>query len=69
MATRLRSSGSMPLRSRVITTAIFLVVILLVMAGAIASFYTDLLWFQDMGHASVFFTRIWSETGAGLAFG
>ena len=54
---------------RIIAAAVFVVVILIAMAGVIANFYTDLLWFKDLGQESVFWTRIWSEVAIGLVFG
>jgi len=70
MATRIstRRSGT-PLGGRVIAAAVFVIVILIAMTGVIANFYTDVLWFKDLGQESVFWTRIWSEVLAGLVFG
>jgi uncharacterized protein len=57
------------LRSRIITAVAVVVVILSATAGAMATFYTDYLWFVDVGHPAVFWTRIWSEWGVGATFG
>lgn len=38
-------------------------------ARPVAAFYTDVLWFEDMGHANVLWTRVASAWTAALAFG
>ena len=45
------------------------VVTLLIVSGGAATFYTDALWFKDLGQAGVFWTRITSAWSTGLAFG
>jgi uncharacterized membrane protein (UPF0182 family) len=42
---------------------------ILVLATAIATFYTDVLWFADLGHANVFWITLGSQWFTGLAFG
>lgn len=42
---------------------------LLILFGAGATFYTDLLWFRETGFQSVFTTQIWTKAYLGLAFG
>ncbi|HEX9093951.1 MAG TPA: UPF0182 family protein [Coriobacteriia bacterium] len=42
---------------------------LLVFSGLIATFYTDVLWYRDLGQEGVFWTTFWSRTVVGLAFG
>lgn len=42
---------------------------LVIASGAIAGFYTDALWFQDVGHSNVFWTTIGWKWGVGVAFG
>ncbi|MHB9002873.1 MAG: UPF0182 family membrane protein [Coriobacteriia bacterium] len=37
--------------------------------GSLAAFYTDFLWFVDLGHQQVFMTRITSSIATGIAFG
>jgi uncharacterized membrane protein (UPF0182 family) len=69
MATRTVRDGVPPLRSRIITAVIAVAVFLAATAGALATFYTDLKWFGDVGQLAVFWTRIWSELGAGAIFG
>ncbi|MDI6900568.1 MAG: UPF0182 family protein [Anaerosomatales bacterium] len=44
-------------------------VALLVMSGAIATFYTDALWFEELGQAGVFWTSLGWMWGVGLAAG
>lgn len=43
-----------------------LIVLVLAVSGGIAEFYTDLLWFDDLGQASVFWTRITAQWTTGL---
>jgi uncharacterized membrane protein (UPF0182 family) len=69
MATRSARRTGTPLTGRLIAAAVFVVVILVALAGVIANFYTDILWFKDLGQEGVFWTRIWSEVLAGLLFG
>lgn len=54
-------------RFRVVVIAVLLV--LFATAGALAVFYTDLLWFKDLGHSAVFWTRFWSSIATWSAFG
>jgi uncharacterized membrane protein (UPF0182 family) len=69
MATPAGWGAAVPLRTRIITAIAVVVVILTTTAGVLATFYTDYLWFVDVGHPAVFWTRIWSEWGVGAAFG
>jgi uncharacterized membrane protein (UPF0182 family) len=46
-----------------------LLLLLITTAGALAVFYTDLLWFKDLGQSPVFWTRVWGSAATGLAFG
>lgn len=48
---------------------IFLLVTLVVFSSAIATFYTDVLWFRDLGQEAVFWTVLWSRLLTGLVFG
>jgi uncharacterized membrane protein (UPF0182 family) len=68
MATPAGRGATVPLRTRIIAAVAVVVVILTATAGALATFYTDYLWFVDVGHPDVFWTRIWSEWGVGAAF-
>jgi hypothetical protein len=43
-----------------------IVVLLMAVSGGIAEFYTDVLWFDDLGQASVFWTRFTAEWTTGL---
>ena len=45
-------------RSLIATIALLL--FLLIMLGASATFYTDLLWFKETKFTSVFYTQIWT---------
>jgi hypothetical protein len=69
MAKNAGSGSPISLRTRILTALVLVAVILLTLAGTIARFYTDLLWFQDLGQPAVFWTRVWSEWGFGAAFG
>lgn len=69
MATRTSAGTVPPLRTRVITAASVVAVILVATSGALATFYTEYLWFGDVGQQAVFWTRIWNEVGFGVAFG
>ena len=54
-------------RARIVIIAALL--LLLAVAGGLAVFYTDLLWFKDLGQSAVFWTRFWSRLATGAAFG
>ncbi len=69
MATRSARDAVPSLRARVITAVAVVAVFLPATAGAASTFYTDLVWFVDVGQPAVFWTRFWSELGIGLAFG
>ena len=43
-----------------------LVILVLAVSGGIAEFYTNLLWFDDLGQASVFWTRLTAEWMTGV---
>lgn len=62
-----RSAG--PSRSNVIVSLVVAAAFVLVLvSGAAATFYTDYLWFADLGQASVFWTKLLSRAATGLAF-
>ncbi len=46
-----------------------IVIVLVIASGSIATFYTDILWFKDLGQSGVFWTRLVSEWTTGLVFG
>ncbi|HEY5517788.1 MAG TPA: UPF0182 family protein [Coriobacteriia bacterium] len=69
MATRTARDNIPPLRTRIITAIVAVGVFLIATGGALATFYTDLKWFVDLGQPAVFWTRIWSEWGVGVIFG
>ncbi len=62
MATAGRSHG---FRTAILVSA---VVIALSLAGTVARFYTDLLWYQDLGQQGVFWTTFWSSAATGAIF-
>lgn len=53
---------------RVVLALIGLAVLLFAVAGSVATFYTDVLWFADLGHANVVWTRIVSALIVGISF-
>jgi uncharacterized membrane protein (UPF0182 family) len=65
MASPGRGTGAARVRAVIIGALL----LLLATAGALAVFYTDMLWFKDLGQSGVFWTRFWSRMSAGLAFG
>ena len=69
MATSRPQPGVPSLRSRIITAIVIVGAFLIATASAAATFYTDALWFIDVGHGAVFWTRFWSSIGVGVAFG
>lgn len=56
-------------RPRALMIAIAGVFLLFALSGGVATFYTDLLWFEDLGQQGVFWTTLLSEWGVGLIFG
>ena len=69
MATRLDRGATVPLRTRIIIAIGVVAVFLSATAGAAATFYTDYLWYLDLGQTDVFWTRILSAWAVGAAFG
>jgi uncharacterized membrane protein (UPF0182 family) len=69
MAQSGRTGSPISLRARIITAIVVVAVFLIVTSGSLATFYTDLQWFTDLGQVSVFWTRFWSEYAVGVAFG
>lgn len=57
------------LRRRWLLALIVAVVLLLLFAQRLATFYTDVLWFQSVGFASVFWTVLTTQIGLGLIAG
>ncbi len=53
-------------RARIVIIAVLLV--FLVSVGTLSVFYTDLLWFRDVGQEAVFWTRFWSHVTVGVLF-
>ena len=54
-------------RVRPTTIAAVAIVVLLLASGLIAEFYTDLLWYEDLGQAGVFWRTLGWEWAAGAA--
>lgn len=63
MAPRTRPTGGMLLG--IVLAAVF---VLLSVSASLATFYTDWLWFLDMGVSGVFWTRLGSRLVVGLVF-
>ena len=68
MAKSGRPGSPISLRARIITAAAIVAVFLIATSGSLATFYTDLKWFTDLGQVAVFWTRFWSEYAVGVAF-
>lgn len=45
------------------------IVILIVLLWVVSRFFTDYLWFQEMGYTTVFWTRIWARVAVGATAG
>jgi len=58
-----------PRRPSPLAIVVMVLVLLLALSGGIATFYTDLLWFEDLGQGGVFWTTLVSEWATGLIFG
>jgi uncharacterized membrane protein (UPF0182 family) len=54
-------------RTRTVIAAVLVAIV--VLSGALATFYTDVLWFRDVGQEPVFWTVLVSKLLTGLAFG
>ncbi|TDB38148.1 MAG: UPF0182 family protein [Actinobacteria bacterium] len=52
----------------VIPILIGVIVLLFAISGGVATFYTDALWYSDLGQSGVFWTRITSSWVTGVAF-
>ena len=50
----------------IVIAAVF---VLLAASTAVATFYTEVLWFTDLGHVNVLWTTLVSEWVVGLVFG
>ena len=57
------------LRRRWWVLALALVLLLVLLSGRLATFYTDVLWFDSVGYLSVFTTELLTQLGLGLAAG
>ncbi|MFY9587314.1 MAG: UPF0182 family protein [Actinomycetota bacterium] len=67
---KIPGSGSRPRVSRrSLIVSIAGLVVFLILLGSGATFYTDLLWFEETGFKDVFTTQIWTKAMLGLAFG
>ena len=60
---------ALPGRSRPLMSAVVVVLVLLVLGGAFVSLYTDLLWFREAGHGSVFTTVLGTKVLLFFLFG
>jgi uncharacterized membrane protein (UPF0182 family) len=55
-----------PPKRRVFKITFLVLLFLFIFGGVIARFYTDWLWFGEVGYQSVFWTKIISKIGLGL---
>lgn len=62
------TSGPSRRQRPVVPIIVGLVVLLLAVSGGVATFYTDALWYEDLGQSGVFWTRITSSWVTGLVF-
>lgn len=69
MTTSSAPGTTLPLRTRVVFAVVAVAVFLIATASTAATFFTDYLWFVDLGQPAVFWTRIWSEWGVAVVFG
>lgn len=57
-----KGRGGVRSRVRLVVLIVALTVLVLVLAGNwLATFYTDLLWYREVGQASVFWKRVWAQ--------
>ena len=63
-----RRPGGGSRRRTVLIAAVVAVVVLLVLSRALASFYTDALWFQDLGFSKVFYGVLGAKVVLAVAF-
>ena len=61
--------NSMSRSARIALIGAIVAFVFLPLVGSFATFYTDYLWFVDLGHEQVFTTRITSSVTTGLVFG
>lgn len=62
--------GSRPrISRRSLIATIAGLIVFLILLGSGATFYTDLLWFQETGFEDVFTTQIWTKALLGIVFG
>ena len=60
---------ALPGRPRPFVSAVVVVLVLLVLGGVFVSLYTDLLWFRETGHGSVFTTVLGTKVKLFVMFG
>jgi uncharacterized membrane protein (UPF0182 family) len=60
---------ALPGRSRPLASAVVALLVLVVLGGAFVSLYTDLLWFRETGHGSVFTTVLGTKVLLFVVFG
>ena len=56
-------------RSKAVLIVVGCLILLVVVALALSSFWTDLLWFGEVGYRGIFLTRIWAPLVVALAAG
>jgi uncharacterized membrane protein (UPF0182 family) len=54
---------------RALVATLAAVIVLLILIGSGATFYTDLLWYREIGFSAVFTTQIWTKFLLALVFG
>ena len=51
---------------KILLGAVITILVLGALAGVLIGFYTDYLWFKDLGYVSVFFTKLLSQLKLGI---
>jgi uncharacterized protein len=57
------------IQRRSLVISIVSLIVLLMLLGSAATFYTDLLWFNETGFSEIFTTQIWTKIELGVVFG
>jgi uncharacterized membrane protein (UPF0182 family) len=63
-----RNRGNRARRRILLITGAAIVAIIIVL-GALSTFYTEILWFREVGFGKVFWASVWTRLGLGAVFG
>lgn len=53
-------------KKKVLLTILGVIIVLLLLAGVLITFFTDFLWFKELGYVSVFLTKLLSQLKLGI---